>query len=113
MPVVTGIEKMLCELSQPAASCVDLAVTPRKPERVDDAAVEHTTRADALALMERLRTGDAAAFDRLYALYRARVHAFLLRLSGSAVLARDLSQEVWLRFAVNARRLAAGTEPAA
>ncbi|MDB4943103.1 MAG: ECF-family polymerase sigma factor [Labilithrix sp.] len=49
--------------------------------------------------MSRLRRGDGAAFDRVYATYHARLFSFLARLSGRRDTAEDLAQETWLRFA--------------
>lgn len=51
------------------------------------------------ALVDRLRRGDASAFDRVYAAYHARVFSFLLRLSGRRDTAEDLAQETWLKLA--------------
>lgn len=64
-------------------------------------------------LVARLRAGDPAAFDTIYEAQRARLYTFLLRLTRDESLARDLSQETWLRLAANARRLSPDTEPAA
>lgn len=50
-------------------------------------------------LVERLRRGDATAFDRVYADYHARIFSFLLRLSGRRDTAEDLAQETWLKLA--------------
>ncbi|MGH9309186.1 MAG: RNA polymerase sigma factor [Vicinamibacterales bacterium] len=60
---------------------------------------------DERALVERLRAGDAAAFDVLYERYRARIFAFLLRLSRNRTLAEDLLDEVWVRLVTHAPRL--------
>lgn len=51
------------------------------------------------ALVDRLRRGDAAAFDRVYAAYHPRLFSFLLRLSGRRDTAEDLAQETWLKLA--------------
>ena len=64
---------------------------------------------DEPALVERLRRGEAAAFDVLYDRYRARVFSFLLRLSRNRTLAEDLLDEVWLRLVEHRHRLRAGT----
>jgi len=64
-------------------------------------------------VVARLRAGEPAAFSQVYAFYRSRLHAFLLRLTRDEQLARDLGQETWLRLAVNARRLAPDSEPGA
>jgi RNA polymerase sigma-70 factor (ECF subfamily) len=61
-------------------------------------------------LVDSLRHGDRAAFDRVYATYRPRVWAFLLRLSGRRDVAEDLFQETWLKLARNAPRLAEDTD---
>lgn len=50
-------------------------------------------------LVDRLRRGDVAAFDRVYSTYHARVFSFLLRLSGRRDTAEDLAQETWLKLA--------------
>ncbi len=65
---------------------------------------------DDRELCDRLRRGDADAFDDAYELYRARLFSFLLRLCGDRALAHDLLQETWLRLARNATRLAPDTE---
>jgi RNA polymerase sigma-70 factor (ECF subfamily) len=64
-------------------------------------------------LVQALRRGDPAAFDAVYARYRGRVYAFLLRLSGRSDVADDLFQETWLKLARHARRLDEDTDVAA
>lgn len=64
-------------------------------------------------LVARLRDGDPVAFDHVYETYRARVYSFLLRLTRDPARARDLSQDTWLRLAVNAHRLAPDSDPGA
>lgn len=54
---------------------------------------------DEAALVEGLRRGEMAAFDRCYALYEKRVFSFLLRLSGRRDTAEDLAQEAWIKLA--------------
>lgn len=61
-------------------------------------------------LIDALRRGDAAAFDALYARYRARVLGFLLRLAGRRDVAEDLFQETWVKLARHAPRLAEDTD---
>lgn len=56
-------------------------------------------RSDVVDLVERLRSGDVAAFDEVYAAYQPRLYSFLLRLSGRRDTAEDLAQETWLRLA--------------
>lgn len=68
------------------------------------AAASHAARvepdgADERRLVDGLRRGDVAAFDRTYAAYHRRVHSFLLRLSGRADTAEDLAQETWIKLA--------------
>lgn len=60
-------------------------------------------------LVERLRAGDAEAFDIVYGQFRARVFSFVLRLVGRREPAEDLAQEVWLRLASTAASLRADT----
>jgi RNA polymerase sigma-70 factor, ECF subfamily len=50
-------------------------------------------------LVDRLRRGDATAFDRVYSTYHPRVFSFLLRLSGRRDTAEDLAQETWIKLA--------------
>lgn len=71
-----------------------------------DAAIERE-------LVTRLRSGDAAAFDEIYAWMRPRVFSFLARMTGRRDVADDLSQEVWLRLARTGPRLAPDTRLAA
>lgn len=52
-----------------------------------------------------LRSGDAAAFDAVYAQYRSRLYAFLARLSRSRDIADDLAEETWLRLVASGGRL--------
>lgn len=49
-------------------------------------------------LVDRLRNGDASAFDAIYAEYRARLYAYLLRMSRHPEVAEDLLEETWLRL---------------
>ena len=62
-------------------------------------------RDSELALIERLRAGDAAAFDDVYAAYHARLFNFLARLSRRREVAEDLAEETWLRFVSQSSRL--------
>lgn len=60
--------------------------------------VGNTERDDDLALVERARGGDTAAFGRLYRAHAGRIHALVWRLSGNdAALAEDLVQEAFIR----------------
>jgi RNA polymerase sigma-70 factor (ECF subfamily) len=49
-------------------------------------------------IMERCATGDGRAFDELYRRGAQRVRGFLVRLSGDAALADDLTQETFVRI---------------
>src|SRR5258706_11885757 len=60
-----------------------------------------------------LRQCEPKAFDALYTLYRARIHGFLLRLTGRRDVAEDLFQETWLSAARAAPRLREDTRLAA
>jgi RNA polymerase sigma-70 factor (ECF subfamily) len=68
---------------------------------------------DETALVAGLRCGDPAAFDRIYAHYRPRLFAFLLRLSRSRAVAEELLDETWLRLVAHARSLRPDTTVAA
>lgn len=57
------------------------------------------------AIVARLRTGDPAAFDHVYAAYHARLFNFLVRLSRRRDVAEDLVEETWLRLVRRAARL--------
>ena len=71
-----------------------------------------TERASSL-LVEALRRGEPAAFDRAYAEHRARVYSFLSRLSGRTDIAQDLFQETFLKLARSATTLRPDTDLAA
>jgi RNA polymerase sigma-70 factor (ECF subfamily) len=60
---------------------------------------------DDPSVVARLRNGDTAAFDHVYDAYRARVFAFLLRMSRNRTVAEDLLDETWLRFVDRAHRI--------
>jgi RNA polymerase sigma factor (sigma-70 family) len=66
-------------------------------------------RDSELALVERLRHGDADAFDAVYAAFNTCLFTFLVRLSRSRDVAEDLLEETWLRLVRHARRLRADT----
>jgi RNA polymerase sigma-70 factor (ECF subfamily) len=57
------------------------------------------------ALVERLRRGDAEAFDPVYAEFNVRLFTFLVRLSRRRDVAEDLLEETWLRLVTHAHRL--------
>ena len=60
---------------------------------------------DESALVAGLRRRDVAAFEAVYAHYRPRLFAFLLRLSRGRTLAEDLLDETWLRLVAHAGSL--------
>ena len=62
-----------------------------------------------LALVERLRQGDADAFDDVYAAFNTQLLTFLVRLSRCRDVAEDLLEETWLRLVTHARRLRSDT----
>jgi RNA polymerase sigma-70 factor (ECF subfamily) len=66
-------------------------------------------RETELALVERLRRGDAEAFDQIYAAFNTRLFTFLARLARSRDVAEDLLEETWLRLVKHAPRLQADT----
>ena len=49
-------------------------------------------------LMERFRDGDAAAFDELYKRHRPGLYRYFLRQTGSAPVAEELYQDVWMKL---------------
>ena len=55
-------------------------------------------RDSELALVARLKAGDAAAFDAVHAEFNTRLFNFLARLSRHRDVAEDLLEETWLRF---------------
>ena len=56
-------------------------------------------------LVDGLRRGDGAAFDSVYAAFRAPIFGFLARLSGRRDLAEELLQETFVRLAARATTL--------
>jgi len=66
-------------------------------------------RESELALVERVRAGEAAAFDTVHAAFNARLYGFLARLARSRDIAEDLLEETWLRFVAHAGQLHADT----
>lgn len=56
-----------------------------------------------------LRRGEPAAFDAVFAAYRARIYGYLARMTGRRDLADDLVQEVFLRLARRGGLLTADT----
>jgi RNA polymerase sigma-70 factor (ECF subfamily) len=62
-------------------------------------------RDSELALVDRLRAGDAEAFDLVHEAFNARLLTFLVRLSRRRDVAEDLLEETWLRLVMQARRL--------
>jgi RNA polymerase sigma-70 factor (ECF subfamily) len=56
-------------------------------------------------LIERLRGGDATAFDAIHEAFNVRLFTFLFRLSRRRDVAEDLLEETWLRLVKHARRL--------
>jgi len=62
-------------------------------------------RETELALVARLREGDATAFDLVHAEFNVRLFTFLLRLSRRRDVAEDLVEDTWLRLVRYAPRL--------
>jgi RNA polymerase sigma-70 factor (ECF subfamily) len=58
-----------------------------------------------LALVARLRDGDAGAFDVVHAELNSRLFNFLARLTRRREVAEDLLEETWLRFIDRAPKL--------
>lgn len=66
-----------------------------------------------LDLVERLRAGDATAFDVVFDAYHAALFGFLHRLARRRDVAEDLLEETWLRLVARARSLRPDTRLAA
>lgn len=66
-------------------------------------------RESELALVARLREGDATAFDLVHEQFNTRLFTFLARLSRRRDVAEDLLEETWLRLVSRAPRLHADT----
>jgi RNA polymerase sigma-70 factor (ECF subfamily) len=66
-------------------------------------------RETELALVERVRAGDTAAFDAIHSAFNLRLYGFLARLARSRDIAEDLLEETWLRFVAHADQLRADT----
>ena len=66
-------------------------------------------RESELALVDRVRGGDTAAFDAIHAAFNARLYGFLARLTRSRDVAEDLLEETWMRFVTHADHLRADT----
>ena len=62
-------------------------------------------RESELALVDRLRHGDADAFDAVHDAFNTRLFNFLARLSRRREVAEDLLEETWLRLVASAGRL--------
>ena len=62
-------------------------------------------RQSELALVARLRAGEAAAFDAVLEQFNTRLFNFLARLSRRRDVAEDLLEETWLRLVARAPRL--------
>ena len=58
-----------------------------------------------LALLDRLRRGDEAAFDAVYDAFNQRLFTFLVRLARRRDVAEDLLEETWLRLVKHTHRL--------
>lgn len=63
------------------------------------------TRDHELALVARLRAGDADAFDEVHAAFNQRLLTFLARLARRRDVAEDLLEETWVRAVTHAHRL--------
>lgn len=62
-----------------------------------------------LQLVNRLRSGDADAFDEVHDVFNTVLFNFLCRLSNDRDAAEDLLEETWLRLVKHSRRLQAET----
>ncbi len=64
---------------------------------------------DETGLVRRLRAGDNAAFDEIYAAFNGRLLGFLTRMARNRSVAEDLVEETWLRLVSSAQDLRADT----
>ena len=62
-------------------------------------------RESELAVVARLRCGEADAFDEVFAAFNVRLFTFLVRLSRRRDVAEDLLEETWLRLVKHATKL--------
>ena len=62
-----------------------------------------------VALVDRLRSGDATAFDEIFDSFNPRLFSFLMRMAKNRATAEDLAEETWLRLVSNAENLHADT----
>lgn len=60
---------------------------------------------DERVWVDGLRRGDRAAFDAVFAAFRRRIYAYLVRMTRTKDVAEDLLQETFLRLAQAAARL--------
>lgn len=58
-----------------------------------------------LQLIARLKAGDDAAFEEIYAVLNGRLFSFLARLAQRRDIAEDLAEETWLRLVTHAPEL--------
>ena len=77
-------------------SSKSFALDEKELERVAPATGSAYTRSDA-AYVEKLRSGDADAFDKLVTRYSNDIYALLYRLTSDGEEAADLTQETFLR----------------
>ncbi|MEW6339047.1 MAG: RNA polymerase sigma factor [Acidobacteriota bacterium] len=61
------------------------------------AAAEATVGADPGLLVRRAQNGDIGAFEALYRMHVGRIHAFAVRLTGSAAAGEELTQQAFVR----------------
>jgi RNA polymerase sigma factor (sigma-70 family) len=71
---------------------------------------EGVAPSDDRALVASLRAGDSVAFGRVHAAYGPRIFNFLARMTGQREVAEDLYQEMWIKLAMHAARLAEDTD---
>ena len=62
-----------------------------------------------LRLVARIKAGDAAAFEAVYAAFRPRLFSFLVRLCRRRDVAEDLLEETWLRLVARGAALTPDT----
>ena len=82
------------------------SVASAKPSHVARFRVINTMDPQSeVALVERLKAGETAAFDAVYSAYHVRLFSFLVRLMRDRDRAADVLEETWLRLVTHAHRL--------
>jgi RNA polymerase sigma-70 factor (ECF subfamily) len=74
-----------------------MSAVPLTPRQLQMGPAPSKHSGDDLELVDRYRSGDAAAFEELYRRHSGRLFNLVLRMAGSPDVAEDLLQEVFLQ----------------